>query len=343
LDFCIREPGSEQLIFTFKKQNQILILRKSQEDIVLIIALGAMVASIAVFIKIGIDYKSTKSNPVEKASNVQIIEGTKQSAIPLSINRDSLKLAYNNTLSEIDNNLKLDFNTAISKDAQAKLEEMSKLKIEIATLLKDQSSDIDLKNAQLKILDLQQKVILLQGRSSSIEAENKRLQSLVNQLMYSKKGNENSTVEKTFYYDKPSEKIEKVKVAEKATTSTTASGLHLFAVTNNNNKQQETNIADVADKIIGSFSLKNNSSNAELVVVVTQPDGKIVKSSVWDSGTFETKDGKKVYSKKINMDANNDDTQYNFSLTPDNFLKGDYTLQVWYNGSMIAKTVKRLS
>jgi predicted SpoU family rRNA methylase len=321
-------------------------LKRSQQDIVLMIGIGAIVASIAVLIKIGIDHNNNKNTTPIQLNNTYVADGNNQSAksaIPLSINRDSLKLAYNNTLSEIDNNLKLDFNTAISKDAQAKLEEMSKLKIEIATLLKDQSSDVDLKNAQLKILDLQQKVMLLQGKSSSIEAENKRLQAIVNQLLSSKKSTETVNTEKTFYYDKPTETIEKIKSIEKTTTAAAAFGLHLFAVSSNNNKQQETNIADVADKIIGSFSLKNNSNDAELIVVVTQPDGKIVKSSVWDSGTFNTKDGKKVYSKKINVDAVGDDKQYNFSLTPDGFLKGNYTLQVWYNGSMIAKTVKRLS
>jgi hypothetical protein len=255
--------------------------------------------------------------------------------------RDSLQKIYTSTLNDIDNNLKLDAQLAADKDAQIKLADVNTLRTEIAALLKDQTSDANLANAKLKIEELQLKVAILQNRFTGVEWENRRLQALLQKLMSANKNNSVSTNTPTF--------SEKPTISEEQPTNnlvaTTSVGLHLFAVANNNNKEQETDAADEAEKIIGTFSLKNISKNAnpEVMVVVLQPDGKVVKNSAWESGIFETKEGKKVYSHKISFERSVDEKQLNFSLSPDNFIKGDYILQVWYNGKMIGKTIKTLS
>jgi hypothetical protein len=255
--------------------------------------------------------------------------------------RDSLQKIYSNTLNDIDNNLKLDAQLATDKDAQIKLADVNTLRTEIAALLKDKTNDTNLAIAKLKIEELQLKVAILQNRFTGVESENRRLQALLQQLMSSNKNNSVSTNTPTFS-EKPT--INENRAANNLVT-TIAAGLHLFTVVNNNNKEQETDAADEAEKIIGTFSLKNISKNAnpEVIVVVLQPDGKVIKNSAWESGIFETKDGKKVYSHKISFERTLDEKQLNFSLTPDNFIKGDYILQVWYNGKMIGKTIKTLS
>lgn len=258
-----------------------------------------------------------------------------------SAERDSLQKIYSNTLNDIDHNLKLDMQLATDKDAQIKLADVNTLRAEIAALLKDQTNDTNLANAKLKIEELQLKVAILQNRFTGVESENRRLQELLQQLMSANKNNSISTNTSTF--------SEKLTINEARVTNnlvaTTAGGLHLFTVANNNNKEQETDAADEAEKIIGTFSLKNISKNAnpEVMVVVLQPDGKVVKNSAWESGIFETREGKKVYSHKISFERAIEEKQLNFSLTPDNFIKGDYILQIWYNGKMIGKTIKTLS
>jgi hypothetical protein len=257
--------------------------------------------------------------------------------------RDSIQKVYNATAIDIDTKLKLDPSIASDKDAQTKLDDVNALRTEISALLKDQTNDANLANARLKIEELQLKVAILQNRFSGVEAENRRLQALLNQLMSSNKSNNVTT-------STVSEKQAKINTERFVSNNsygpaTTAAGLHLFAVVDNNNKEQETNDAEEAEKMIGTFSLKNISDKAtpEVMVVVLQPDGRVLKNSVWESGTFETKEGKKIYSRKISFEPAQEDKQLNFSLTPDNFLKGEYTLQIWYNGKMIAKTVKTLS
>jgi hypothetical protein len=281
-----------------------------------------------------------KTTPVKKT------ELASKTAVKKLAERDSVQKLYNATINDIDTKLITDPQINSDKEAQKKLDDVSALRTEISALLKDQNNDANLASAKLKIEELQLKVAILQNRFTGVEAENKRLQALLNQLM---SGNKNTSFASTYTAgEKPKTKLNNERyVANSNTTpaTTTAAGLHLFAVVDNNNREQETDDAELAEKMVGTFSLKNISDKVspEVMVVVLQPDGRVLKNSVWESGTFETKEGKKVYSRKIILESAQEDKQVNFSLTPDNFFKGEYTLQIWYNGKMIAKTVKTLS
>jgi hypothetical protein len=279
--------------------------------------------------------KGTAVKKTELASNMPI---KKQAE------RDSIQKVYNATVNDIDTKLKVDPQIASDKYAQTKLDDVNTLRTEISALLKDKNNDANLASAKLKIEELQLKVAILQNRFTGVEAENKRLQALLSQLMSSNRSN-NLPSTSAVSEKQPKINTERLVTNNTYGPATTAAGLHLFAVVDNNNREQETNDAEEAEKMIGTFSLKNISVKAtpEVMVVVLQPDGRVLKNSVWESGTFETKEGKKVYSRKISFEPAQEDKQLNFSLTPDTFLKGDYTLQIWYNGKMIAKTVKTLS
>lgn len=280
--------------------------------------------------------------------NMYIKEPTKtvkKSAIQnkKSTERDSLQSIYTNTLKGIDSTLLLDSVNPLNKEAQVKFAEMNILKSEIATLLKDQSTDADLTTAKLKIEELQLKVALLQNRYTGVESENKRLQKLIEQLMANSKTT--TTGITTSYTSKEKNKGITEKTPANNTAAILAGDLRLFAIAESNAKEIETSFADDAEKIVGSFLFKANASkgNGEVIVVVVQPDGRVIKNSAWESGTFETSQGKKVYSRKLFVEPQGEEKRLNFSLMPDGFLKGDYTLQVWYNGSMIGRVVKTLS
>jgi hypothetical protein len=279
-----------------------------------------------------------KTTPVKKTELASSGAAVKKIA-----ERDSVQKVYNATINDIDTKLIANPQIVSDKEVQIKLDDVNNLRTEISALLKDQSNDANLASARLKIEELQLKVAILQNRFTGVEAENKRLQALLSLLMSVNKNNVLSTVSSS--PEKARINMERSVANNNITTNTTAAGLHLFAVVDNNNREQETDDAEVAEKMVGTFSLKNISDKLtpEVMVVVLQPDGRVVKNSVWESGTFETKEGKKVYSRKISFEPAQEDKQLNFSLTPDNFLKGEYTLQIWYNGKMIAKTVKTMS
>ncbi len=312
-------------------------MREDKYDILLNVSIVLLIVSATV---LGISvYRTYLRDPEPPKTNATaIVKPT------LNKERDSLQVVYRSAIKAIDTNMLRDPRINLDKESQANLTDVANLKNEITALLKDQSSTADLASAKLKIEELQLKVALLQNRYSGVEADNKRLQALLNQLMANNKASENgtstaATIEKV--------RIDKVNLNNNivSSSSATAGDLHLFTVAENNNKEFETSYAEDAEKMIGTFSLNNlsDNTNTEVMVVVLQPDGKVLKNSVWESGTFETKEGKKVYSRKISFDGAKKDKQINFSLTPDNFVKGEYILQVWYNGRMIAKTFKTLS
>jgi hypothetical protein len=264
----------------------------------------------------------------------------KKNVLPKVIStRDSLQKVYTNTVQNIDSAV----TSAAPTDTalQAKYAEMDVLKTEIATLLKGQDEN-DLASAKLKIEELQLKVALLQNRYTNVESENRRLQVLINQLMAANKMGQGKELIPAAMLEKAKATLQE-RNTNKGSNATyaMATDIRLFAVAENNNKEIETSSADDAEKIVGSFVFKNNEkANAEVMVIVMQPDGKVLKNSVWESGTFDTKEGKKIYSRKILVESQGEEKRLNFSLSPDSIIKGNYIMQVWYNGNLIARAVK---
>ena len=263
-----------------------------------------------------------------KAANATITPSDQHSG------RAAVQQAYNNTIKNIDNNLLAGIINA-NKESERQLGEMITLRAEIDSLLQQHASEADIAVAKIKIQELQQKVAELQNRYTNADAENRRLQVLLNQLIAAYKIPGSPAVPETVKA-----------VPEKSTTTGSAvvTGMHLIAVADNNSKK-ETGDADEAGKIVGSFYLKNLPAKAagEVMIVVLQPDGKVIKNSVWESGTFVTGEGNKIYSRKISFEKSTEEKQLNFSLTPDKFLKGDYILQIWYNGNMVGRLTKTLT
>jgi len=252
--------------------------------------------------------------------------------------RDSLRRVYSSTIKSMDNNLQASGITP-DKNNIAGLSELSNLRLEIDSLLRQHGSETDLAIAKSKIEELQKRVSELESRYSNAENENKRLQAFINKLIVTEKDpGVVSIVEPESKRSIPASYPEK-------NSAGIVAGLHLFAVTNIESNERETNSSDQAEKIVGSFLVKNIAAKTggEVVIVVLQPDGKVIKNSVWESGSFDTNEGKKLYSRKIYFDPSNDEKQLNFSLTPERFLKGDYTMQIWYNGNMVGKMTKTLS
>jgi hypothetical protein len=112
-------------------------------------------------------------------------------------------------------------------------------------------------------------------------------------------------------------------------------------------RQQETYQALQTDQFQGSFIIKANGSSVqydEIYVVLQQPDGKVLTQSAWDSGSFETRDGRKVYSYKLRFDyQQGENKRLNFFIEADRYQKGTYTMQVYHKGVLLARTTKSLS
>ena len=250
--------------------------------------------------------------------------------------RDSLQKVYNETLYKLDSQLDstiLD-SDSLKKQLDIKLGEFYRLSGEITAILNRRNNNYaDIDMAKKKIGELQNKADDLRDKNQVVDTENKKLVSILDQVKKSEK-------------DSP-ETIASVEKSTPAYTVFTASEMKLSAITVADDKESETSAADQTKKLVGAFTVTNNNSqlsNAEVIIVVQQPDGRVLKNSEWESGSFSTPEGKKVYSSKLNFNySKGEPKRLFFSVKAENYQKGNYTMQVYYNGTMIGKIFKTLT
>jgi regulator of replication initiation timing len=255
--------------------------------------------------------------------------------------RDSLLKIYQVTMNSLDQ--KAD-STSYAADSlkgtlDNNLKEFYRLKNEIAMLLQAKTPNVDdLNLARKKITELQQRVQELRFRNTDVEAENKRLHDILEQLSKESQGTDQNVKQVSQENKTLATKVNSI-------VAISAVNLNLAALANNDSK--ETNEAKATEKLVGSFTVKNTgntSARCDIVVVVLQPDGQVLQKSAWESGTFETRDGKRIYSCKIRCDAPQGEAkQLNFSISADSYQKGNYTMQLYHNGVIIGKMYKTLS
>ncbi|UEG50664.1 hypothetical protein LK994_04155 [Ferruginibacter lapsinanis] len=259
----------------------------------------------------------------------------KHTNLLVNTTRDSLQKVYAETVNQFQHNSSLTKEDSLKLNLNTKLTDFNTLRNEIASLLKDNSSLADLSLAKQKIGELQLKVDELRNRNIDIENENKRLNAMLAEYT----GNANAIVQNTKQTDNSAKAITEKNNSE---SSFTASDLRLTA---SNNNEVEVTEAEQTEKLVGTFVVKNTTTlnNAELVVVVIQPDGKVLKNA-WESGSFDTNEGKKIYSRKIRFDYTKGEAkQLKFSLAADSGQKGNYTMLLYNKGKVIGRAIKTIS
>ena len=223
-----------------------------------------------------------------------------------------------------------------------KLVAVNQLRLNIRNILEQKDiSKEDIGTVKIKIDTLQIRMIELEKESSLLNGENKKSNGDLTQL-----SNEVNTQQNK------KEEAGENKIQSKKNNELSlfvASGIRFAAYkVQPDQKEIETTQQDEANKFISSFTVKNNSTgfqNAEIIIVISDPSGKSVNPEVWDAGSFETKtEGKKVYTRKLLFEYNKGETKrLQFSLEPENFEKGTYKLNLYYNGIRIGESSWRLS
>jgi hypothetical protein len=269
---------------------------------------------------------------------------TKDTATLAVAVRDSFQKIYSSTISNLDTKLDSSRTTADSLQAQLliKVNEVNQLKTEISNLLKNpQSTSSELVLAREKLKELEEIVQQLRNEKNSLEVEKKVLMDRLNQ-MSGEAENQQQNIRRL--NDENKNYAEKIKLA----SVFFASSLHFTALHTRPEKEQETSLAKKANKFVASFVLQNNFNefpDAEIMLVITEPDGSVLQNSAWDSGSFDTKsEGKKNYTRRMRFDyAKGEQKTLIFTLNVDSLQKGVYTLQIWHNGIRIGVITKTLS
>ena len=319
-------------------------MRDSRSSLLLIVSLLLFLMSFVILCTWGYNaYYKTKDE--KKATAIFIKDTaaiTKATREIANATRDSLQKIYAATIQNLDRRFDSTLNYAdtLKGSLNVKLAEFYKLKTEISDILKDRSNNADLGLARRKISELQKRIDDLLGKNNEVEEENKRLYAMIQQLSKEKSPEQN--ILPVVLDTKP--------VSNRSTIPVSvfqAYDLHLSAVMVIDDKELETFQAMQTDKFVGSVVVKNNNAInnvAEIFIVVLQPDGHVLQKSAWESGTFETLDGKKIYSCKMRFDyIRGEPKKLLFSLSTDKYMKGNYTMQIYYNGSLIGKMYKTLT
>jgi hypothetical protein len=264
--------------------------------------------------------------------------------------RDSLQQLYAITTRDLDSQIDSARNNldTLKSHLDTKLSESAGLRSEIMDILKNSGvGNEGTELARMKIALLQQKVNELRRINADVQVENRRLRYLLN------KAGTPALAQQDVYDDTspagavPTGSAENTSPGQAGSNQPfTITDLRLTAVQLDEDREKETTQAQQAEKFVGSFMIKNSAAkagNGEIVVVVLQPDGQVLQNSTWESGTFETREGKRVYSLKVRCDTKEEARAYKFYLNSDRFQKGNYTMQLYQNGTVIGRLVKTLS
>jgi DNA repair exonuclease SbcCD ATPase subunit len=279
-----------------------------------------------------------------KYSRVAASMSLSDSAIIAAAVRDSLQKEYTSAINTLDDQLdsSLINSDSLQMQLDSRIKEINLLKQEISRVLKNpKSTGLELADARRKMAELEQKLTEMNSQNISMEEEKKNMTARLDKIS----GEFTSLEQNIRKLDEENKDLrEKVKQASVFMTS----GLHLAAIdVKNDEKEQETVQTRKADKFVASFVLQNNvqqQMNAEVFVIITQPDGKVLQNSAWESGMFDSNgQGRKSYTRKVKFDYDKgEQKRLIFSLETDNFQPGKYTMQVWHHGLLVGETFKTL-
>lgn len=258
--------------------------------------------------------------------------------------RDSMQRVFAATISKI--NAALD-STRVTTDSvqvnmDARLRQFYSLKSEIDQLYESRLTPAQVSEARAKIGALQQRLENWRYKYDEVTAENKRLSLLLSQIS---QGISNPVQSSTRTSSTNAISPLRTSRPGPSPAALAITDLQLKAITEDN--QRETLQALQTGMLQGSFVIRASGPSVpydELYVVLQQPDGRVLTQSAWESGSFQTPDGRKVYSYKLRFDyQQGENKRLNFSIEADQYQTGTYTMQVYHKGLLLARTTKSLS
>lgn len=240
--------------------------------------------------------------------------------------------------------------------AEIRLDKMTSENTKLDSLVKTRDKDVATMRARIKTLinkqnasatDLAEARKLIGSLNSKIEeyvVEIERLQGENKQLTADK---EQLTTEKQQLTDTLNVKVTENKdLTDKVDVGSTlnAANFHIAAINEKKSgKESETSKAKKADKFRVSFDVENRLSvtgTKELYVIVTNPEGGVVKEDGLGSGTVTTReDGEKEFTNKVSIDyeqGKRKNVSFDLKQT-DKYKPGTYKVEVYQNGFKIGE------
>jgi predicted nucleic acid-binding Zn-ribbon protein len=254
--------------------------------------------------------------------------------------RDSVQMLYNDALSRLDSIT--GNNNNLQGQVTDKNTEISKLKSEINGILKKKNAtQAELAKAKDLITELNSKIENLEAENAKLTGENQQLTSTNTQLT-----EEKTTLQQNLQTT-TAEKDELASTVDVASTFS-ASNFQISPIhEKKNGKEKTTTTAKKVDKLVVSFDVENRiakSGPADMYVIVTAPDGKVISDPSMNSGTFTTRnEGDKSFTSKVTVDYEQGTRKaMSVPIRQNDFQTGDYKIEVYHNGFKVGEGVKTL-
>jgi regulator of replication initiation timing len=212
-------------------------------------------------------------------------------------------------------------------------------KAEIRKILNDKKATAaELEKAKTMIAELNDKITNLQADVARLTGENEALTTANTTLKQEKADLETSLSTRT------AEKEALEKTVDVGSTFS-ASNIKVTPVDDKKSgKEKETTKAKRVDKLVVSFDVENRiakSGPADMYLIVTAPDGKIISEG---NNTLNTReDGDKPFTAKLPVEYEQGKRKsVQFPIQQNDFMTGDYKIEIYHNGFKIGESVKSL-
>ena len=255
--------------------------------------------------------------------------------------RDSLQRLFSEKTHELDTTRTVTDSLRGSLDST--MSKIFDLRRQIGDILKNRNAtNADLRKARELIAEYQQRIAEMKAQNTDLESERTRLNGVLAQLNDEMKGLQDNVA-------KISQQNKDLSATINEASNFIASDMRLSIVTTKSgDRETEVTSARKADKLIFSFTLQNNiapTTSYDVYVVIVQPDNKVLQTDVWGADHFETKkEGEKAYTAKVHFEYNKGERKkLVYTIQPDNFLSGTYTMQVYQNGVSLGEATKQLN
>lgn len=275
-----------------------------------------------------------KNKAGEKISEQQTQISTLDSA------KTAIQLEFDNALARLDSV------TGSNNNLQGQLadrqKEIDAKKAEIRKILNDKkASESQLAKARKMVTELNDKISGLEAEVARLTGENQELTAANTSLK-----EEKSVLEQNLVTTK-TEKEELSKTVDVGSTFS-ASNIQVTPVNEKKSgKEKNTSTAKRVDKLVVSFDVENRiakSGPADMYLIVTAPDGKVITDASMGSSTLNTRtDGDKPFTTKVSVDYTQGQRKsIQYPIRNGDFATGDYKIEIYHNGFKIGEGVRSL-
>jgi TolA-binding protein len=191
------------------------------------------------------------------------------------------------------------------------------------------------------IADLNNQIASLEAEVSRLTGENQELTANNTQL---------TTEKQVLEQNLQTSSAEKEALTQTVDVGSTfsASNIQITPVNEKKSgKEKTTSTAKKVDKLVVSFDIENRiarSGPADMYIMVTAPDGKVVTNTELGSSTLTTRtDGDREFTTKVPVEYEQGTRKaVSFPIRQEDFQRGDYKIEVYHNGFKIGEGVRTL-